>query len=102
MEKPYAEWKWCDKDQVLTTQPCELIYAVAVTNDDACKDNILYDGKSTKEQLIVNMQSEEKSMHPFAPPEPVFCKRGLYLDFGTNTEGVFVMWRNLPRKTAES
>jgi len=98
LDKDYAARKWVIVDQVLTTRPCELIYAIAITNDSDPRDNKIYDGENTNGELIVNLQTKLNSNVVFNPPEPVKCHRGLYIDFGDNTEGVFVMWRNLPRK----
>lgn len=40
--------------------------------------------------------------HPFSPKEPVYCRRGLYVDVGTSVSGIFVQWRELGREGRES
>lgn len=99
--KDYAARKWVTVDELLTTQPCELIYAHAYSSGNAIENTAIYDGENTNGELLINFNTGTKSDIPFNPPEPVKCQRGLYVDIGENTEGVFVMWRNLPRKPVE-
>lgn len=98
MDKDYAARKWVTADEKLTGQPCELIYASAVSDGGEIKDTLIYDGESTSGELLYNFQSGDHGNEPLSPPEPIICHRGIYVDIGSSTEGVFVMWRNLPRK----
>lgn len=98
MDKDYAARKWVTADELLTTQPCELIYAQAVSSGNAIENTYLYDGENTTGEVIINFNSGLKKELTLSPPEPIKCHRGLYVNIGENTEGVLVMWRNLPRK----
>ena len=98
MGKDYAARKWVTAAELLTTQPCELLYAQAVSDGGQIKDTIVYDGENTTGELLINLQIGTKGNVTFSPKEPVKCQRGLYVAIGSSTEGVFVMWRNLPRK----
>lgn len=96
--KDYAARKWFTSSLLITTQPCELLYAQAVSDGGEIKDTILYDGEDASGELIINLQRGEKGNVVLCPPEPIICYRGLYLTFGSSTEGILVLWRNLPRK----
>jgi len=96
----YAARKWVTISELLTTQPCELIYAQAVSDGGEIKDTILYDGEDASGELIINLQKGIKGNITFSPKEPIECRMGLYVKIGSSVEGVLVMWRNLPRKLA--
>jgi len=91
-------WEWVTSDRVLAIGPCELIYAHLVVSA-ASADTHLYDGKSAAGKKIVTLVSAVATGMNFAPPEPIKCEQGLYVDFGTNVTGVLVQWR--PLRTAE-
>jgi len=97
MEKEHADWKWVTADELLTTHPCELIYAQAVSDGGEIKDTIIYDGENTRGEQIINLQKGTTGNVTFAPPEPLMCHSGLYVNIGSSTEGVLVMWRHAPR-----
>jgi len=94
----YAARKWITSDAFLTNQPCELIYAQAVSDGGEIEDTIIYDGVNTSGELLINLQKGAGGNVTFSPKEPVKCHNGLYVDIGSKTEGVFIMWRDLPRK----
>ena len=97
--KDYAARKWVTASELLTTQPCELIYAQAVSDGGEIKDTIIYDGESTSGEQIINLQKGTEGNVTLSPKEPVKCHKGLYLAIGSSTEGVIILWRNLPRKS---
>ena len=94
----HAARKWITASELLTTQPCELIYAHAVSDGGKIQDTIIYDGENTNGEQIINLQRGAIGNITFSPKESVVCHHGLYIAIGSNTEGVFVQWRNLPRK----
>lgn len=91
-------WKWVTADELLSHGVCELLYAQAVSDGGEVKDTILYDGENTKGELLINLQKGARGNITFSPKMPVYCRRGLYVDIGSNTEGVFVQWRELGHK----
>lgn len=91
--KAYA-WRWCEKDQVLTRSPCELVYAHLVVSA-ASTDSYLYDGENTSGEKIVPLVAAAVTGLEFRPPVPIYCRRGLFVDVGTNVTGILVQWREL-------
>lgn len=94
MESRKVSWVWATVDQVLSVKRCELIYA-NLNVSAASTDSSLYDGQNTSGKLIVTLESAVVTNLPFAPPEPVYCPKGLFVDVGTNVTGIFVQWREL-------
>lgn len=87
-----VQWAWVTVDRVLSSGPCELIYAYLVVSA-ASTDSALYDGVDTAGDKIVALVSATARGHPFSPKEPVPCRKGLFVDVGTNVTGIFVEWR---------
>ena len=96
-------WQWLTADALLSNGPCELLYAYEVVTATSL-DTHLYHGHdiggekiSTLGITIVTTAGAEVAIPPaeFRPPVPVYCPNGLYIDYGTDVTGVFVMWREL-------
>lgn len=87
-------WRWITADAVLTSVPCELEAACIVTSA-AATDTHLYSGENVRGDKIVTMATGDAGMFWFDPPQPVYCRRGLYADVGSNVIGLFVQWRDL-------
>ena len=94
MESKEYSWVWVTYDQLLSHGPCELLFAYLVPSA-ATTDSVLYDGESTSGDPIVTLKAAVVTGHPFKPPMPIYCRRGLYADVGTSVTGIFVQWRNL-------
>lgn len=90
-------WAWVTADRLLSHGPCELLYAYLVPSG-ATTDTVLYDGENTNGDHITTLKSAAVTGHEFNPPQPVYCRRGLYVDVGTNVTGLFVQWRELSYK----
>jgi len=95
MESKNYSWAWVTGDRLLSHGPCELLYAHAYNSGNAIENTAIYDGENVHGTLMINFNTGLKGDLPFTPPEPVYCRRGLYVDIGENTEGVFVQWREL-------
>lgn len=95
VESKKYSWVWVTADRLLSHGACELLYARAYSDGGAIENTALYDGESTSGTIIVNFNSGVKSNIPLTPKVPIYCRRGLYVDIGENTEGVFVQWREL-------
>lgn len=89
-------WAWLTADQLLSHGPCELLFAHLVVSA-ASTDTHLYDGDNTKGSKVVTLESEAVSGLTFKPPVPIYCRRGLYVDIGSNVTGLFIQWRELER-----
>lgn len=96
-----VSWAWVTADQLLTRGPCELLFAYLVVSA-ASTDSHIYDGQNTNGTKVVTLESAAITGHPFRPPEPIYCRGGLYVDVGTNVTAIFVQWRDLNHKGEES
>jgi len=85
-------WKWVTVDTVLSNRPCWLYYAKLVPSA-ASGSATIYNGKSAAEGVIVKIQDLLAEEGVFAPPQPVWCDKGLFVDVGSNVTGVFVQWQ---------
>ena len=94
MKSKEYSWAWVTGDLKLAEGECELVWAYLVPSG-AVTDTILYNGIDTSGEMIITLKSAVVTGHPFSPPVPIYCRRGLYVDIGSNTTGVFVLWRNL-------
>jgi len=95
MDSKEYSWKWVTADELLSQGACELLCACAYSSGNAIENTALYDGENATGTLIVNFNSGLKGRVPLSPKVPIYCRNGLYVDIGENTEGVFVQWREL-------
>jgi hypothetical protein len=86
--------QWVTADALLAEKECELLFGYLVPSA-ANADVSLYDGENTTGSLIATLKAAAVSGHPFEPPVPVYCRKGLYVDVGSNVTGILVMWRGL-------
>lgn len=100
MEKDYAAKEWVTATRLVSSDPCELVYAKAVSDGGEIKDTLLYDGENTNGDLIINLQQGQGGNITLSPPEPIKCQKGLYVVIGDNTEGAFLMWRPISYKVS--
>jgi hypothetical protein len=89
-----VSWMRVTVDMVLCEKECELLFAYLVPSA-ANASVILYDGENTTGRKIVNLKSAAITGHPFKPPVPIYCSKGLFVDVGLNVSSVLVMWRGL-------
>uniref|UniRef100_A0A6M3LVT2 Uncharacterized protein n=1 Tax=viral metagenome TaxID=1070528 RepID=A0A6M3LVT2_9ZZZZ len=97
LESKEYSWRWVTANELLSRTPCELCCAIAYSDGEAIENTALYDGESTTGRLIANLNSGVKAEISLEPKEPIYCCRGLYVEIGENTEGVFVQWREIPQ-----
>ena len=84
--------QWVTADARLCEKECELIFAYMLPSA-ANADVSLYDGENTSGDLIATLKEAAVSGHRFRPPVPIYCRKGLYVDVGSNVTGILVMWR---------
>lgn len=94
MESKEVSWIWLTVDTMLAPGECELIYAYVVPSA-ADADVTFYSGENTTGQQVVQIKEAAISGHAFWPAVPVYCRKGLYVDVGSNVTGVLVVWRGL-------
>lgn len=94
--KQYS-WAWVTGDRLLSHGACELLCAF-LTPDGTAADVTLYDGENTNGDKIIKFTSPNNPTRAFSPKVPVYCRRGLYVDVGSNVTGIFVQWRELGHK----
>ena len=86
--------QWVTASALLAEKECELLFAYLVPSA-ANASVTLYDGENTTGDLIATLKEAAVSGHEFTPPVPIYCRKGLYVDVGSNVTGVLVMWRLL-------
>ena len=89
-----VKWRFVTADMQLKQGRCELIYAF-LSPSGASTANDIYDGISTNGDRIVRLEAAGETGLPFNPPTPIPCNKGLFVDVGTNTTGILVIWRDL-------
>ncbi len=94
MESKEYRWAWVTADLLLTVGACELLYAFVASDGQTTGKAILYDGENITGDKIATIESIANNGTPFSPPQPVYCRQGLYVDFSAGV-GVFVQWREL-------
>ena len=98
MESKDYSWKWVTADEILTKGPCEILYAIFIPSSSATSTATIFTGEDTAGTTVVAFRTAQSRQSEFNPPQPAYCERGLFVDDIANVKGVFVMWRNLPRK----
>lgn len=94
MESKEYSWAWVTNSRLLSHGACELLYAF-ITPSKSEAEVYLYEGESTGGNKIFRFVTASKGTRVFSPKAPVYCRKGLYVDIGKGTEGVFVQWREL-------
>ena len=94
MTGPYPAARWITAAEILSTTPCELLYAYLVPSAAAAAAT-LYDGLDIEGKVIATLAQAAKTSIPFDPPEPILCSQGLYVGSFTNVTGILVVYRPL-------
>lgn len=94
MESKEYRWAWVTDDLLLSMGACELCF-VMITSDKTDAYVSIYDGENTTETLIATIKGRTDLSVPVAFPQPIFCRKGLYIDLANSPVGVLVQWREL-------
>jgi len=86
-----VQWAYVTVDSILAEKACWLHWAYLVVSASTT-DSALYDGHDTGGNKIVDLKSAVVTNHEFAPPKPLFCQKGLFVDVGSNVSGIFVQY----------
>ena len=95
MESTKYKWQWITLDTLLSTGPCELIFAELVPDAAGTATAVIYDGQNTSGDIVISFRGNGGYHTPFKPKKPVYCRKGLYVDITANIRGIFVQWRYL-------
>lgn len=103
--KKYS-WAYITTSRLLSRGPCDLLFAGM--RPGASGDTVtLYDGENTNGDIVDVLKAGTRAYtgltyidasREFKPPQPVYCRRGLYVVLGGSTASVFVQWRELGKK----
>ena len=96
VESKEYSWRWVTADVLLSRRACELVYA-KLTPATAAGLCIFYDGENANGEEIIQLETGGLYNCEFAPPKPIYCRRGLYVGTVTTVEGIFVQWREIPQ-----
>lgn len=98
MESKELSWAWVTADRLLSHGPAEIHCALMVPSGGGTSTADIYDGEDTKGDKVVGLRTAQSNAAPFSPKEPVYCRRGIYVDCKAIVLGVFVQWRELGSK----
>lgn len=101
LESKEYSWKFITADECLSHRACELCCTYQVPNKPNSEVDI-YDGENTNGDRITRVETSSQCCLSFCPKEPVYCRRGLYINIIKGTLGIFVQWRELGHKGGES
>lgn len=98
MESKAFSWAWVTADQVLSHGPADLLYVLFIPSSSATATATIYNGENTTEPPVVAFRTAQSRQSEFRPPEPVYCRRGIFVNDIANVKGLFVQWRELGPK----
>lgn len=85
-------WTWVTADKVVTNKPALLHYASLTGDGNGAADVTIYEGTGTDGRKIKVLRAPQYASHPFAPKGSIPVEKGIYVDVGSNVEGVFIQW----------
>lgn len=94
-EKGYAEALYLTDEAVVSTVPCEVV-AIVATATTGTGEFWLYNGVNAQNPLKLVGAVSAAFSWVFAPVEPMYFDRGLYVHFHDHIANVMVLWRPLP------
>lgn len=97
VESKAYSWKWVTASELLSHGACELLCAFVTPSKPQAEVDI-YDGENTSGDFLTRMETSSQCCLPFLPKQPVYCRRGLYINIIKGTMGIFVQWRELGHK----
>ena len=90
-------WCWCVANTVLSRGPSEIVTVILVPSGSTT-DSAIYDGVDANGVLVGTLVAAVAAPWQFSPRVPIYCRSGIYVDFGTAVTGIFVQWRELGRR----
>ena len=92
-----VSWEFVTEAKVVESQPCEIIYAKPVVNGNN-PESYLYHGSSNLGAKILRFVGTKSADGELNPPVPIRCELGVYWGHERDHEGIFIMWRVLPKR----
>ncbi|GAH60970.1 unnamed protein product [marine sediment metagenome] len=99
MDSKEYSWKWVTADELLCPTACDLVSAHLVPDASTTATATYFDGQDTKGRTILRVRVAGSKHCDFDPAQPVYCRRGLYVEIVTNVRGILFQWR--PRSSKE-
>jgi len=84
--------RWCVDDQLITEGPGALIAVFLVSTSAGASSVTLYDGVSAAGEVVVTLRAPANEVSAIMVGGCVPFSTGLYIDVGTNVEGVLVIY----------
>jgi hypothetical protein len=73
--------------------PCFLYAAQLVSNTSGASTAVIRDGQNTDAEVVVDLAALTSSNDPRRWDPPIYLKKGLFVDVGTNVTSVLVHYR---------
>jgi hypothetical protein len=88
-------WKMLEHDLVaadkkVCNRPCYLYAAQLVSNTSGASTAVIRDGHDTSGEVVVDLAALTSSNDPRRWDPPIYFKKGLFVDIGTNVTSVLV------------
>lgn len=79
-------------DQCVSPNPVWVYSLVISSNGTDEADATIYDGESTSGDQVMTLFCNDEEMAQVIFPEPLYLRKGLYVDVGTNVNEVLVQY----------
>ena len=90
-----AELSWITADQQVVSGPLRLLAVTLVATSAGAADCTLYHGRGTDGVKLAVLRTGASTSRNLPLPRGVDLDQGLYVDVGSNVEGVVVVWEPL-------
>ena len=94
MESKEYSWTWVIADLLLSHGACELCFAM-ITSDKTAASVTIYDGENTSGTVVATIKGSADLSVPVSLPQPVYCRKGLYIALTNSPLGALIQWREL-------
>ncbi|RLG91226.1 hypothetical protein DRO34_04350 [Candidatus Bathyarchaeota archaeon] len=91
MDVKKIKWSWVTIDQVVHNKRCILYDTILIATSGGTADVAIYDGVNTTGKKLCKLYAPASDIRGLHPRVPIFLENGLYIDVGSNVEGVLVL-----------
>ena len=89
-------WTKLEGSAVMSDQPT-FVYGLIVTGSSAGATATMYNGQDpTSGDAVAEVKVAANLSWQITFPLPLYCNRGVYVDFGAGIDSVTVIWRPTP------
>lgn len=86
------ETDWVTADKVVCPRPCFLLDGMLTGDGGGASDCTIRNGHTSSADIKLKVRAVDDATQPFSLKRPVYMSSGLYVDVGSNVEGVFVQY----------